>query len=189
MCLVLGLPYGGGLGGWVGGWVVWNYCLVGVHPPPSSPTWGWDILGVGGSAPEENFCPFCAFGRVGGCPPRPWTADPGVVKQDKSSRGSVDTTKTRSDPQTPQRVRMSSGQRPIGAAKGKQSDTEALCGTPPTPPPLGHRLTSLCPFGGVLVPSAGLLLTTEHHRGGQTPPLDPAPPLKGALPLCLYGER
>ena len=35
------------------------------------------------------------------------TADPGVVKQDKSSRGSVDTTKTRSDPQ---RVRMSSGE-------------------------------------------------------------------------------
>ena len=29
------------------------------------------------------------------------------------------------------RVRMSSGERPIGAAKGKQSDTEALCQTPP----------------------------------------------------------
>ena len=57
------------------------------------------------------------------------TADPGVVKQDKSSRGSVDTTKTRSDPQ---RVRMSSGERPIGAAKGKQPDTEALCQTPPS---------------------------------------------------------
>ena len=28
---------------------------------------------------------------------------------------------------------MSSGKRPIGAAKGKQSDTEALC--PPRPPP------------------------------------------------------
>ena len=26
---------------------------------------------------------------------------------------------------------MSSGERPIGAAKGKQSDTEALCQTPP----------------------------------------------------------
>ena len=49
---------------------------------------------------------------------------PGVVKQDKSSGGSVDTTKTRSHPQ---RVRMSRGERPIGAAKGKQSDTEALC--------------------------------------------------------------
>ena len=53
---------------------------------------------------------------------------PGVVKQDKSSRGSVDTTKTHSGPQ---RVRMCSGERPIGATKGKQSDTEALCYPPP----------------------------------------------------------
>ena len=29
---------------------------------------------------------------------------------------------------------MSSGERPIGAAKGKQSDTEALCQPPPFPP-------------------------------------------------------
>ena len=57
--------------------------------------------------------------------PDPRTADPGVVK---SSGGSVDTTKTSSDPQ---RVRLSSGERPIGAAKGKQSDTEALCHPPP----------------------------------------------------------
>ena len=56
------------------------------------------------------------------------TADPGIVKQDKSSRGSVDTTKTGSGPH---RVRMSNGERPIGAAKGKQSDTEALCQPPP----------------------------------------------------------
>ena len=49
---------------------------------------------------------------------------PGVVKQDKSSRGCVDTTTTRSDPQ---RIRMSKCERPIGAAKGKQSDTEASC--------------------------------------------------------------
>ena len=55
----------------------------------------------------------------------------GVVKQDKSSGGSVDITTTRSGPQ---RVRMSSGERPIGAAKGKQCDTEALCRTfPPNP--------------------------------------------------------
>ena len=57
------------------------------------------------------------------------TADPRVIKQDKSSRGFFDTTKTRSGPQ---RVRMSSGERPIGAAKGKQPNTEALC--PPPPP-------------------------------------------------------
>ena len=67
--------------------------------------------------------------------PSPGQPTPGVVKQDKSSGGSVDTTKTRSGPQ---RVRMSSGERPIGAAKSKQSDTEALCQTPPRP--LGPRL-------------------------------------------------
>ena len=60
--------------------------------------------------------------------PSPEQPTPGVVKQDKSSGGSVDTTKTRSGPQ---RVRMSSGERPIGAAKGKQIDTEALCQPPP----------------------------------------------------------
>ena len=60
---------------------------------------------------------------------------PGVVKQDKSG-GSVDTTKTRSGPQ---RVRMGSGERPIGAAKGKQSDTEALCQPPPPPPRHNYR--------------------------------------------------
>ena len=60
------------------------------------------------------------------------TADPGVVKQDKSSGGSVDTTDTRSGPQ---RVRMCSGERPIGAAKGKQSDAEALYQPPPPTAP------------------------------------------------------
>ena len=52
---------------------------------------------------------------------------PGVVKQEKSSGGHVDTSETRSDPQS---VRMSGGERRIGAAKGKQSDTEALCQSP-----------------------------------------------------------
>ena len=72
-----------------------------------------------------------APGQRHGQQPVSGTADPGVVKQDKSSRGSVDTTKTRLGPQ---RVRMSSGERPIGAAKGKQSDTEALCQPPPPQP-------------------------------------------------------
>ena len=59
--------------------------------------------------------------------PSPGQPTPGVVTQDKSSRGSIDTTKTCLGPQ---RVRMSSGERPIGAAKGKQSDTKAFCQTP-----------------------------------------------------------
>ena len=55
-----------------------------------------------------------------------------VVKQDKSSGGFVDTTQPRSGPQ---RVRRSSDERPIGTAKGKQIDTEALCQPPPSVPP------------------------------------------------------
>ena len=58
---------------------------------------------------------------------------PGVVKQDKSSRGSVDTTKTRLDPQ---RFGMYNGERPLGTAKGKQPDTEALCQPPPPNDPI-----------------------------------------------------
>ena len=64
--------------------------------------------------------------------PSPGQPTPGAVKQDKSSGGSIDTTKTRSDPQ---RVRMSSGERPIGAAKGKKTNTMASC-QPPPPTPL-----------------------------------------------------
>ena len=90
-------------------------------------------------------------GQRHGQQPVSGTAGPGVVKQDKSSRASVDTTKTRSGPQ---RVRMSSGERPIGAAKGKQSDTEALCQTPPSLPSdvrfhFSHQIASsfiLAPF-------------------------------------------
>ena len=37
---------------------------------------------------------------------------------------------------------MSSGERPIGAAKGKQSDTAALCQTPNPPPAPGTQVFS-----------------------------------------------
>ena len=90
------------------------------HHPPPPPVCIWMHLvnGTGNSRPTS-----------------------GVVKQDKSSGGSVDTTKTRSGPQ---RVRMSSGERPIGATKGNQPNTEALCQTPPPPwfplfPPMVHH--------------------------------------------------
>ena len=68
-------------------------------------------------------------------------------KRDKSSRGSVDTTKTHLGPQ---RVRKSSGERPIGAAKGKQSDTKALCQTPSPPPPRINTPCVLCHHLGML---------------------------------------
>ena len=81
----------------------------------ANPAWTWSVhLDAPGQRHRQQ--------RVSG------TTDLEVVKQDKSSRGSVDTTKTRPGPQ---RVRMSSGERPIDAAKGKQSDTEALCQPPP----------------------------------------------------------
>ena len=70
----------------------------------------------------------CTWSTARATAPSPGRPTPGVVKQDKSSGGSVDTTKTRSGPQ---RVRMSSGEGPIGAAKGKRSDTKALCQPPP----------------------------------------------------------
>ena len=40
---------------------------------------------------------------------------------------------------------MSSGERPIGAAKGKQPNTEALCQTPPSNSSLGGRGTAVRP--------------------------------------------
>ena len=74
----------------------------------------------------------CPWSTARATAPSPGRPTPGVVKQDKSSRGSVDTTKTRSGPR---RVRMSSGERPIGAATGTQPNTEALCQPPPPPRP------------------------------------------------------
>ena len=60
--------------------------------------------------------------------PSPGQPTPGAVKQDKSSGGSIDTTKTRSGPQ---RVRLYKGKRPIGAANGKPTNTMASCQPPP----------------------------------------------------------
>ena len=71
-----------------------------------------------------------ARGQWHGQQPVSGTADPGVVKQDKSPRGSVDTTNTRAGPQ---RVRLSSGERPIGAATRQTIRYRGL--VPPPPPP------------------------------------------------------
>ena len=120
--------------------------VQGPHPPKSpNPAW---TRSVNLDAPGQ---------RHGQQP----VSGTGVVKQDKSTRGSVDATKTRSDPQ---RVRMSSGARPIGTAKGKQLNTEALCNPPP--PPHTHPApmkTSMKPwphhaphsFDGTFIPRQG----------------------------------
>ena len=79
----------------------------------ANPAWTWSVH-------------LDAPGQRHGQQPVSGTADPGVVKQDKSSRGSVDTTKTRSGPQ---RVRMSSGER------RRQRQTIRYRGLVPTPPP------------------------------------------------------
>ena len=125
-----------------------------------------------------------APGQRRGQQPVSGTADPGVVKQDKSSRGSVGTTKTCSDPQ---RVRMSSGERPIGAAKGKQSDTEALC----QPSPLFARATPLSEPRQVLFPKLlGLWCCSRKGRGGRYVCMtvlvpQPAVPLHLSTCVCL----
>jgi len=103
--------------------------------------------------------------------PSPGQPTPGVVKQDKSSGGSVDTTKTRSDPQ---RVRMSSGERPIGAAKGKQTNTMASY----QPPPPGQQHTWL---------PCQSPLTLEHH-GQLMSPLEPQSCLKNIAVTFMFRE-
>ena len=88
---------------------------------------------------------------------------------------------------------MSSGERPIDAAKGKQSDTEALCQTPPWgmnkgggdkgggggslhSPPFRRVQTTLCypplPPSGQTALSVTLLLRGSVQRVSQTAPLD-----------------
>ena len=124
-------------------------CLFLAPPPPPklsyrcTPQRAQVSAGVGKPPHGLGVCIWMHLVNGTGNSPSPARPTPGVVKQDKSSGGSVDTTKTRSDPQ---RVRMSSGERPIGAVKGKQSDTEALCQPPPPPtrpgggrPPPPHR--------------------------------------------------
>ena len=95
--------------------------------------------------------------------PSPGRPTPRVVKQDKLSRGSVDTTKTRSDPQ---RVRMCSGERPIDATKGKHPTTEAFY-QPPPPNHHHHRHQSPSRFGQAR--ARGLRVLTSGAAGLERP--------------------
>ena len=99
------------------------------HPPPPRPMPEW------ANPPWTRRVHPDAPGQRHGQQPRLRDGrPPGVVKQDKSSRGSVDTTKTRS---YPRRVRMCKGEGPIGTANDKQTSTTAACqSTPLTAAPL-----------------------------------------------------
>ena len=131
-------------------------------------------------------------GGGGGLPAPP--PSPGVIKQDKSSGGSGDTTKTRSGPQ---RVPMCGGERPIGAATGKQSQPPRPCANPPPPPPRVDQHipdrgpdtsslrtpTVLCFFcfcqGARTAPGRGLQANLRRllaDRSPATPPPPPPPP-------------
>ena len=113
--------------------------MLSMLPPPSPHAHtgaGKSVLESANPRMDSQCASGCPSSTARATAPSLGRPTPGVVKQDKSSGGSVDITKTRSDPQ---RVRMSSGERPIGAAKGKQSDTEALCPPPPPPPPVSNE--------------------------------------------------
>ena len=87
-------------------------------------------------------------------------------------------TKTRSDPQ---RVRMRSGERPIGATKGKQPNTEALCQPPPPLWSHQHFLRLSPQFLGRFQPTPHVnlrpflrrYLPFESHWSHGVPPLSP----------------
>ena len=102
--------------------------------------------------------------------PSPGRPTPGVVKQDKSSGGSVDTTETRSGPQ---RVRMGSGERPIGAANGKQTSTMASCQYPPPLPGDRHVAQKAQEMPGA---EANFSLGCSRN-GGREDPCNLRPPL------------
>ena len=99
-------------------------------PPPPDTHMHKSVLESANPRMDSECASGCTWSTARATAPSPGRPTPGVVKQHKSSGGSVDTTKTRSGPQ---RVRMSSGERPIGAAKGEQPITEALCQPPPPP--------------------------------------------------------
>ena len=69
---------------------------------------------------------------------------------------------------------MSSGERPIGAAKGEQSDTEALCHPPPPCIWSGQQLFATDTFGLSKCSEFNRRIDTERHS--PLPPL-PGPPL------------
>ena len=169
------------------------------HPPPPpcrcTPQRAQVSAGVGKPPYGLGVCLWMPLVNGTGNSPSPGRPTPGVVKQDKSSGGTVDTTKTRSDPQ---RVRMCKGQRPIGAAKGKHPSTMASCQPPPRRPlthglALGHihcvhrsppsarPHTLLClSCGRVVRAGEGVPAGDENHEISARPGQAPWPTLRSA---------
>ena len=87
--------------------------------------------------------------------PPSWTPPPPPLPNNNTH-----TTKTRSGPQ---RVRMSSGERPIGAAKGKQPNAEVLCQPPPPSP---QTRTPVQMVIDAIDDASEFLLTGSPPRGG-----------------------
>ena len=85
------------------------------YPADAHPSVHKSVLESANPRMDSEWASGCPGSTARATAPSPGQPTPGVVKQDKSSGGSVDTTKTRSGPQ---RVRMSGGERPIGAARG-----------------------------------------------------------------------
>ena len=131
----------------------------GPRPPP--PPFGLGMDSVRLDAPGHRHGPQPRL-RDGRPPEANRTSHPGAP---------FETTKTFSGPR---RVRMSSGERPMGAARGKQSDTEALCQTPPFSP--AAVALSLQPdLAHADLPAPSALRSTAHtahaaHVLGAMPP-------------------
>ena len=105
MCLRPPTGGRGGLGGWVG-YLVLRQPPNDTYPPSRAQV----SAGVSRHSMGSECALGCPWSTARATAPSPGRPTPGVVKQDKSFRGSVDTTKTRSGPQ---RVGRYDGERPI----------------------------------------------------------------------------
>ena len=75
---------------------------------------------------------------------------------------------------------MSSGERPIGTAKGNHPNTEALCKPPPAPPPCSTDPPSPPSPPPLLTASYACLVSSVHCVRGALPPVQKAQ--KGHMP-------
>ena len=149
--------------------------VYGRSAPPPPPHAHKSVLEPANPRMDSECASGCPWSTARATAPSLGRPTPGVVKQDKSSGGSVDTTKTRSGPGQNEQWQ----ERPIGAAKGKQSDTEALCQPPPP-----FRL----PNKDNIVHFRGALKRVLENRN-RPPNLPPPPPLQPPVVVVLTDQR